>query len=266
MKKPIVVIPAVVNKQLNHKYGGWGWMDISKKAWKYWCDKNGYELVIYDKCTFDDLVKYRITIQRWFDIHDFLDEKGIEYSKVLMIDACTIPKWDCPDIFELTGDNMCGIIDMDNLKWIYESVIGYENIFDGFKLDIGKYIYSGLVIFNESHRKLFKQFKDYYLNNLDEFLRLQNEIVERGTCQTPLNYFIQMNDIMVDFLPQTFKLSHLHRRQALTYNRQLDGSEYEDKRPHFLKYGYIWVFSGFDKTQRDKLMTDTWNMVGDKYE
>ena len=32
-------------------------MDISKNAWKYWCKKNGYELVIYDKCSREDLFK-----------------------------------------------------------------------------------------------------------------------------------------------------------------------------------------------------------------
>jgi hypothetical protein len=39
MKKSIVIIPAVVNTKLNDKYGGWNWMDISIKAWKYWCKK-----------------------------------------------------------------------------------------------------------------------------------------------------------------------------------------------------------------------------------
>ena len=72
MKKPIVVIPSVTPaEQKLDKFGGWGWMEISKKAWKYWCDKNGYELVIYDECTFDDLFKYRVTVQRWFDIMIF---------------------------------------------------------------------------------------------------------------------------------------------------------------------------------------------------
>ena len=163
MKKPIVVIPSVTPKnQKLDKFGGWNWMEISKKAWKYWCDKNGYQLVIYDKPSISDLDKYRVTVQRWFDIHDFLDEKGIEYSKVLMVDACSIPKWDCPDFFKLAGDNICGVIELDNLKWVYESVQGYKDIFNGFELDINKYMYSGWVIFNESHRELFKQFKEYY--------------------------------------------------------------------------------------------------------
>ena len=266
MKKSIVIIPAVVNTKLNDKYGGWNWMDISIKAWKYWCEKNNHELVIYDECSLSDLVKYRVTVQRWFDIHDFLDKKNIQYDNALMIDACTIPKWDCPDFFELVKDNMCGVRELDNLKWVHESVEGYKEIFDEFDLDINKYIYSGMVIFNKSHRKLFQQFKKYYLKNVDKFVDLQTKTVQRGTCQTPLNYFIQMNDVEVDLLPQTYRLSHLHRREALRHNWQMDGTEYEDKTPFFIKYGYVWVFSGFSKEHRNNLMEQTWQMVKDKYE
>ncbi len=267
MKKPKVIIPSETPKDKKlDKFGGWGWMDISKKAWKYWCDKNGYQLVIYDECTFDDLFKYRVTVQRWFDIHNFLDERNIEYSKALMVDACSIPKWDCPDFFELAGDNLCGVVELDNLKWVYESVQGYKDIFNGFELDINKYIYSGWVIFNESHRELFKQFKEYYLDNIDEFVKLQTETVQRGTCQTPLNYFIQMNDIKVDFLPQTYRLSPLHRREALTNNWQMNNTEYEDRTPHFIKYGYIWHFTGFPIEDRIRIMGQVWEGFRRNYE
>ena len=69
-----------------------------------------------------------------------------------------------------------------------------------------------------------------------------------------MHYLIQMNNIKVDFLPQTFRLSHLHRREALRHNWQMDNTEYEDKTPFFIKYGYIWVFSGFGKEHRNDLM------------
>ena len=120
MSKNIVVIPAVTPKDKKlDKFGGWNWMDISKKAWKYWCKKNGYELVIYDECSKEDLFKYRVTVQRWFDIHDFLEKKEIDYENVLMVDACSIPKWNCPDFFEFADGNLCAGLETDNLKWVY---------------------------------------------------------------------------------------------------------------------------------------------------
>ena len=78
--KNIVVIPIIRNDKHESKYGGFDWMEISKKTWQYWCDKHNYELVIYDKPVQDDLFRYRLTWQRWFDVINFLDEKNIEYD------------------------------------------------------------------------------------------------------------------------------------------------------------------------------------------
>ena len=72
--KNVVVIPIVIPKDKKlDKFGGWEWMNHSKQAWQYWCDKNGHELVIYDKPSIEDTSKFRITVQRWFDIFNFLD-------------------------------------------------------------------------------------------------------------------------------------------------------------------------------------------------
>ena len=46
----------------------------------------------------------------------------------------------------------------------------------------------------------------------------------------------------------------------------MDGTEYEDKTHWFVKYGHIWVFSGFGKEHRNQLMEQTWNMLGHMYE
>ena len=75
-----MVIPK--DKKLD-KFGGWKWMEISHKAWEFWCDKNNCELVVYDKPSIEDTNKYRITVQRWFDLFEFVDNKGIEYDNYL---------------------------------------------------------------------------------------------------------------------------------------------------------------------------------------
>ena len=30
------------------KYGGWEWMDISRKTWEYWCKKNDVLFVPFE--------------------------------------------------------------------------------------------------------------------------------------------------------------------------------------------------------------------------
>ena len=259
--KNIVVIPIIKNKEHESKYGGFDWMGLSEKTWQYWCDKHNYELVIYNKPSQEDLFKYRVTWQRWFDIFNFLDEKNIKYDKILMTDACSMVKWDCPDMFDLVGDDLTATIDMDNLGWIYSSVQGYKSFFNDFELDISRYINAGFVFFNKNHRELFKKLKTMYEENIETIINLQDNIVNKGTDQTPLNYLIQKENVDVKFLPPPYRLSHLHRREALGHNWQLN----EDNTPFFIKYAYVWVFSGFSKEHRNKLMEQTWDLVGNKY-
>jgi hypothetical protein len=263
MSKNIVVIPAVTPKDKKlDKFGGWNWMDISKKAWKYWCKKNGHELVIYDECKREDLMKYRVTWQRWFDVHDFLEEKGIDYKKVTMVDACSIPKWDCPNFFELVGDDEMGVgIETDNLKWVYESVEGYKDLFKGFDFNINKYFCTQFVIFNKSHKPFFKKLEKFCTENIDILNELQSK-VKRGTDQTLVNYLCQMDDIKLKYLPASYRLSHLNRKDMLHHNWQLK----EDSTPYFIKYGKIWFFSGFAKEHRNDLMKQTWDLIGNQYE
>ena len=260
--KNVIVIPMIIPKDKDlHKFGGWEWMKYSQKAWKYWCKKYGYELVIYDSPKIEDTSKFRITVQRWFDIFDFLDNKNIEYEQVAMVDACSIPKWDCPDFFKLTKNKFTANLEKDNMAWVYESVQGYKHLFNDFKLDMSKYFNDGFVIFNKSHKDIFLKFKDTYISNADEFIHTQ-KTVRRGTCQTPLNYIMQINNVEVTDLPIPFRLSHLSRKELLKCNWQLG----EDKTPHFIKHGNIWVFSGFDKRMRDDLMRQTWDLVKDNYD
>ena len=63
-------------------------------------------------------------------------------------------------------------------------------------------------------------------------------------------------------LPLPFKLTHMNRKELFGYNWQLN----DDKTPFFIKYGYNWVFTGFAKDQRTKLMKQTWDLIKHNYE
>ena len=62
-----------------------------------------------------------------------------------------------------------------------------------------------MIIFNETHRKVIEGFKQLYYKNENKFIELQDKIVKKGTEQTPLNYWLQMNkvDMKLD-LPDAF--------------------------------------------------------------
>ena len=126
---------------------------------------------------------------------------------------------DAPNFFEMTDRRLTAWRDMDNMRWIYESIQGYKDIFDGFELDMSKYVNSGFMLFNEEHKELFQGFKQFYIDNIDEFIKLQDETVKKGTEQTPMNYWLQTNQVDVNIdLPLPFKLTHLQRKTLFNYN------------------------------------------------
>ena len=119
------------------------------------------------------------------------------------------------------------------------------------------------MIFNEQHKNLFQGFKKFYLENITEFCKLQDKVVKKGTEQTPMNYWLQTNDVDVNLdLPLPFKLTHLHRKEMFRYNWQLD----EDKTPFVIKYGYNYSFNGIPKDERTQIMNQVWNLIKDNYD
>jgi len=260
--KNVVFWVGVKNEHYAEKYGGWEWMDISRKTWEYWCEKHDVIFFPMEKPLNDDLVNYRINWQKSIYCFDLLDEAGIDYDQIFLADATCMVKWDMPNIFELTDHKFTAWRETDNLNWVYQSIKGYE---DFFCYDLNKYDYfsSGVIIFNKSHKDIFLEFKDLYLNNVDKFVELQDKIVRKGTEQTPLNYWVQKNGVELNLdLPFSYKLTHIHRKDMFKNNWQLQ----EDTTPFFIKYGYNWVFNGIPKDQRTEVMSQVWDLVKHNYD
>lgn len=260
-KKNVVWWTGIINPDHNQKYGGFNFLDYSKESWKYWCKKNDCEFIEFTKPVETDLFKFRVNWQKAIFCFDELERRKINYDQICLVDGSAIIKWNAPNFFEMTDRKFCGLRDTDNMNWTYQSIKGYEEFFN-FTLDTTKYINSGFMIFNESHKEILQSFKQLYYDNVDVFCELQDKIVKKGTEQTPINYWLQINnvDLKLD-LPLPFKLTHLHRKDMFGYNWQLN----EDKTPYFIKYGYIWFFNGIPKDQRSKLMNDVWNFIKHEY-
>jgi hypothetical protein len=187
----------------------------------------------------------------------------INYDQIALIDSSAVIKWDAPNFFEMTDNKFTAWVDNDNLGWISQSIDGYKPYFNDYELDISKYISSGFMVFNEQHREFFESFKKLYLDNIDSFIEVQDSVVKKGTEQTPINYWLQMQNIDVNLdLPLAFKLTHLHRKDMFSHNWQLN----EDKTPFFIKYGYVWFFNGIAKNERTNLMSQVWDLIKVNYE
>ena len=63
-------------------------------------------------------------------------------------------------------------------------------------------------------------------------------------------------------LPPIWNMFSMHKREMFSHNWQ-DGV---DKTPFFIKYSYLWHFTGFAIEQRTDIMKQTWDLVSKNYE
>ena len=127
-------------------------------------------------------------------IHDILESNGIDYDQILMVDVGnTIVHPDCPNVFELSEHKFCGVFNDGSYDWfLYRSIENYSKyIFKDIKFDWTKYINTGFMIVNKSHKKIFKTVVDLFWENNESFMKLQNHFLV-GSDQTPVNFMIQM--------------------------------------------------------------------------
>jgi len=256
------------HKYLKEKHGDFKYFEYSIKSWEYWCNKNNARLVLYTTPSNSEHVKHKPTWQRWFDVFNQLDDQNIDCNKVAMIDASTIIRWDTPNFFDLVDEGEVNVFRaFENLRWVHEGVSGYSEFFKqqfpDFEFDLTKYISCGWQIFDKQHRPFLEKLEKFYYSNYDEIMDLQNNTVGRGTDQPVYNYLLQINDItVVEKLPAPYFLNHLYRFDWFSHNWQLK----EDTVSFFIKYGYIWFYSGFpQRGDRYNLMKQTWEAIEGKY-
>ena len=263
IKKNVVWWVGVKNPEHTEKYGGYDYFDYSRKTWEYWCKKNDVLFVPFEEPVEPDLKRFRINWQKIIFVFDEMDRRNVDYDQIALVDSTCMIKWNAPNFFELTGHRFTGWRDLENLRWLHESIQGYKVFFRDYELDYTKYINSGLIVFNESHRKLIEELKRVYILNIESFINLQDNVVKKGNEQTPLNYWLQMNNVDVNMeLSMAYKLTHLHRKEMFGSNWQLGESDI----PHCIKYGYNLIFNGIPKDQRTKIMGQIWDLIKHEYQ
>ena len=126
-----------------------------------------------------------------------------------------------------------------------------------------EFFQTGFVVINKNHKEFFESLKEFYYDNKDKLISLQDKEIIKGTDQTPFNYWLQIKNIDVNTsLPFMYNLTHMHRKSMFMYNWQLE----DNKTPYFIKYGYVWKYNGIPKNERTNLMKQTWDLVGGMYE
>jgi len=82
-----------------------------------------------------------------------------------------------------------------------------------------------------------------------------------GKVQTICNYEVKKQGIKTKELDIRWNMFPMHKREMFGYNWQ-DG---DDTTPFFVKYSYIWHYTGFGIEDRTKMMRLTWETYGANY-
>ena len=101
--------------------------------------------------------------------------------------------------------------------------------------------------------------KDFYFQNREK-LDAWNK--GGGREQTLFNFLLQKNNYDINLLSPQWNMFAMHKKEMFSHNWQ-DGN---DKTPFFIKYSWVWHFTGFPIEDRTNLMRETWGMVSKYYE
>ena len=253
--KDVVFMTALATERCDPNFYIKEYTEWSIKSWKYWCSKNNAHLFVFNQSNIDTDVMMP-TWQRWlcYDILDAQDWIG-KYNRVLLVDADTMVRWDCPNIFDAAEGRYAGVKDDLGLGWTYHSILGYQKWFPNIKLDWERYINNGIVVLPEDGvggRNFCGSIINFYNANR-EALRWMEKNDYRGTDQTPVNFIAEnMFGDRKKFLPKKFNMNHMHKTDIL-YNFM------------YIDMGYIWHFNGLPTADRNNIMKSCWNKVKDNY-
>ena len=224
MSKNVVFIPNIDlgNGRSNpYKY--------SIKSWQKWCDKNDCDLVVFDT-PICDVAEMKVTWQRYYAL-EILENSDIEYNQVLMVDADTIVHPNTPNFFEMTENKFCSVHNEGSYDWVCRSIENYKkHLFPDTDVPLFDYINAGFMIFNKKHKKFLKEFVEFYAENKEKIIALQNTF-HVGTCQPVLNFMLKIKNIDVKLFPYQFNMVDMVRKEIL------------DEELTMTKVGWIYHYS-----------------------
>lgn len=238
---------------INHDTSTFNNTDYSQyclNSWKAWCDKNNTDFLVIDK--HDSRYEYPV-----WNKDLIFEHVGDKYDKIVYVDSDTMIKWDAPSPFDLYDNEFCTSTDRASLKWILNSIDSYQQFFPDVKINLDTYFNSGVCMFTKEHRPIFDSLIEFYERNSAKLDKIKGV----GKVQTVLNFMLEEKNVKRKVLPPTWNLFSIHKKNMFRHNWQLN----EDMTPFFIKYAYIWHFTGFPIEDRTKIMKQVWEQYKEYY-
>lgn len=218
--KNIVFIPYIKRTE-NHTFGSsighanrHSGYDYGVASWKTWAKKNGHEVYIMSDllCPESEML---ITWQRW-QVLNILEYNGIEYDKVLVVDADSIVHPNCPNFFEITDDRFTTVLTDGDYEWVNRAINGYSQMFfdKEYCLSSFEFYQTGFVIVNKKHKEFFDKVFDFYEKNKQKIIQSYDTLLT-GSDITLMNCMRKEFGVDMSVLPREFSLMDLNRKNLL---------------------------------------------------
>ena len=96
-------------------------------SWSKWCKSQGIEHFVLTEPIYD--LEYMNANWHKFFVLELLEEQGVDYNQVCIVDADTIVHPECPNFFNLT-DNKFSVVQSDGCyEWVNRSISLYHQHF-----------------------------------------------------------------------------------------------------------------------------------------
>ena len=210
--------------------------DCCIKSWKWWCNKNNCELLMWEDLLLP-VEQMPIVWQRYY-VFDILDANDIEYGQVLLVDADTIIHPDCPNFFNETCGAYSAVMNDGDYEWVNKSISQYgvkffnKNIFPTWR-----YINGGFQIFHPHHKDYLKGLIEWYSENSMELKQVFGKW--NSTDQTCINFYREEQDIPMTILPPCYNLQDISRKNLMYFHPQ----HWWTDELHYLKNGWVYHFN-----------------------
>lgn len=224
---------------------------LAAATWKYWAEVNGADFVMDSEA--DPRFKNPIW-NKWL-----MFKRYPQYEKYVSVDCDTMIRWDTPNFFsQMANDTFYAVNDSSSLRWILASISDRQKWFPEVRLDLSTYWNSGVIWCTKHHQHAFDRMINLYLEHKEEF---DNWNKGGGVVQTLLNFILKQDEHKVELIPPVWNLVSMHKTELFSHNWQTGN----DRTPFFIKYGYVWHFTGFPIEQRLSIMNQVWSKISHFY-
>ena len=210
--------------------------DFSTMSWSKWCKSQEIEHFVLTEPIYD--LEYMNANWHKFFVLELLEEQGVDYNQVCIVDADTIVHPNCPNFFELTDNKYAGVHQEGSMDWCGRSLEHFSRfVFDGFMIQYHLYINTGFQIFNKSHKDYLKGLVEWFHKNKDRL----NQVFGKwnSTDQTCINFYREEKELPMTILPGCYNLQDMSRKNLMYYHPQ----QWWTDELHFLKNGWIYHFN-----------------------